>query len=333
MRRLVAACLIASAVLTGCATGGTGSPLQVTDTLVAATPAASPPADTAPAGTVVPAPPADLTALDPATHTLALAGADRATLTLFDTEAPQQQPRSIRLPSPAASLRATGTAGTLLAALPADDAVAKIDIATGAIDRIPIPGGPVDALESGGHLIVARRDNKDVVVTDHGTILRTIGGFNGPARLLRHGRNEILVLDRLATSLTPVNTATGDKGAALRAGEGATHAVTDRYGRILTVDTRGNELLAFATDPLIMKQRYPVAGVPFGLAYDPTRNLAWITLTARNELVAYDIAGGQPREKYRLPTIRQPNTVTVDPHTGTVYVASATGTGLQVVMK
>lgn len=330
MRRLVAACLAASAVLTGCATSGTSSPLQVTDTLVAAKPATSPPAEKPPAGTVLPAPPADLAAFDTATHTLALAGADRPTLTLIDTRAPKQPPRTITLPSPAEGLSTTAT-GTLLAALPDSDTVARIDPATGTVEQTTVPGAPVDAIETDGQLVVARRETKDVAVVDHGHIVRTAGGFNGPFRLLRQDRHEILVLDRLATSLTPVNTDTADKGAALRAGEGATHAVTDRYGRVLAVDTRGNELLAFSTDPLIMKQRYPVPGAPFDLAYAPNRDLAWITLTARNELVAYDVAGGQPREKYRVPTLRQPNAVTVDPRTGTVYVASATGQGVQVV--
>ncbi|RCW46126.1 hypothetical protein DFQ14_102428 [Halopolyspora algeriensis] len=329
MRRLVVACLAVCALLAGCGTTGTGSPLQVTDTLVAARPDRSPPTGTAPAGTVLPGPPADLSAFDPATHTLVLAGADRPALTLIDPRAPEQRSRTIALPSPAAGLHLTG--GTVLAALPDHGSVARVDLRSGSVEHTAVPNRPVDAVETNGRLVVARQGSKDIAVLDGGTLVRTIGGFNGPARLLRQSRQEVLVLDRLATSLTPVNIVTGDKGAALRAGEGATHAVTDRYGRALTVDTRGGEFLAFATDPLILKQRYPVSGSPFGLTYDPTRDLAWITLTARNELVAYDVAGGQPEEKHRLPTVRQPEAVSVDPDTGTVYVASATGRGIQVV--
>lgn len=89
--------------------------------------------------------------------------------------------------------------------------------------------------------------------------------------------------------------------------------------------------MAFSTDPLIMKQRYPVPESPYGLAYAPSSDLAWVTSTARNELVGYDVAGGQPRRVEAVPTVRQPNAVAVDPSTGAVYVASATGAGLQVV--
>ncbi|WP_420838578.1 YncE family protein, partial [Crossiella equi] len=113
--------------------------------------------------------------------------------------------------------------------------------------------------------------------------------------------------------------------------DAATRAVTDKYGRILVVDTRAGEYLAFSTNPLIMRQRFPVPGAPYGLAYDHARDLAWITLTERDEVVAYNIAGGEPMEKYRFPTVHQPNSVTVDPKSGRVLIASADGGGVQVV--
>ncbi len=329
MSRLIAVCLAAGLLATGCSTGG-GSPLQVSDTLVAARPAPSPEPAGEPAGTVRPAPPAREVAVDTVTGTVVLASADPAVLSLFDTTALRQPPRTIRLPAPAVSLRVTRDGGSVLVSMPEADAVARVDLRTGRVDRTEVPGAPVSAVRSQGMLVVARRDRHDVAVVDRGRIVRTIGGFQGPARLLHQG-GEVLVLDTLTTSLTPVNITTGDKGAALRAGEGATHALLDRYGRALVLDTRGEEILAFSTDPLIMKQRYPVPGRPFGLAYDPVRDLAWVTLTQRNELVAYDIAGGQPAVKHRVPTVHQPNSVTVDPRTGKVYVASATGRGLQVV--
>ncbi|MBA8824635.1 DNA-binding beta-propeller fold protein YncE [Saccharopolyspora lacisalsi] len=329
MRRLVAACLVVTALLTGCGTGESSSHLRVSDTLVPATPADSPPTATTPAGTVLPAPPADLTVLDPATNTLALAGAGRPKLTLFDTRTPNKPPRTIPLPGPAAGMRKTGKA-TLLVSIPDNDLVVRVNTTTGTLDRIPVTGGPVDAVEIQGELVVALREPNTVVTVDNGKVQHTADGFQEPSRLIRQG-DEVLVLDSLATSLTPVTIDTGDKGAALRAGEGSTHAVKDRFGRILTIDTRGNELMAFSTDPLIMRQRSPVDGHPYGLTYDASTDLAWTTLTASNELVAYDVTAGQPIERHRLPTVRQPNSVTVDPATGTVYVASATGQGLQVV--
>ena len=86
-----------------------------------------------------------------------------------------------------------------------------------------------------------------------------------------------------------------------------------------------------AGDPLLLRQRYPVPGSPYGLAYDAQRDLAWITLTARNEVVGLDVAGGEPVERYRFPTVQQPDSVAVDPPSGRVFVGSASGAGMQVI--
>ncbi|WP_243787669.1 YncE family protein [Saccharopolyspora gloriosae] len=320
MRRLVAACITAT-VLTGCGSVGAGDPLQVTDTLTAAEPAHAPRADAPPAGTVRAAPATTRTAQLPGT----LATAHGRTVSLYDTRDLNRPPRTLELPGEPATLRTTPD-GALLAAQPDADLVARIDPATATAEQLRYPGGPIDATAVPGGLAVALRATNTVVLPNG--VQAT--GFKRPAELLvLSGR--LHVLDTLSTSLIPIDLATGDKQPALRAGTGATRMVADRYGRVLTVDTRGEELLAFDTDPLIMKQRYPVPGAPYGLAYDPARDLAWITLTATNELVGYDIAGGEPREVHRMPTVQQPDSVTVDPETGHVYVASATGAGLQVV--
>lgn len=327
MRRLVATCFIAAA-LSGCATDHATDPLQVTDTLVAAEPARSPAVTTPPAGTVVPAPAAQHTALTPDTHTLAVTHG--TTLALHDTRDPGAPPRTVALPGEPASLHPGDEPGALLVAIPDRDVVATVSTTTGAVHTTPVAGGPVDAVDTPHGRAVALRDQHSVVLLRDGTITHRTGGFAAPTRLISTAHS-LTVLDELATSVTTLDPRGDDKGAALRAGDGATRATSDRYERVLAVDTRGGELLAFSTDPLIMKQRYPVPGSPYGLAYDPARDLAWITTTATNELLGFDIAGGEPVLRHRLPTVHQPDNVTVDPTTGTVYVASATGQGIQVV--
>ncbi|MFD4636610.1 YncE family protein [Lentzea sp. NPDC058436] len=147
-----------------------------------------------------------------------------------------------------------------------------------------------------------------------------------------NGRN--VELDRLRSAVFEMTT--DDKGAeargtGLRAGDGATNGVADRFGRLLVVDTRGGEFIAFSIDPLIMRQRYPMPGTPYGIAYDGKRDIAWITLTERNEVVGLDVAAGEPAEKYRFPTVRQPNTVSVDQESGRVTVTSGDNGGVQVI--
>ena len=327
MRRLLAACLATSAALTGCGTNSASDPLQVTDRLAAATPVPSPPA-AHPAGTVLPAAPAEHAVFDAATSTLAVTCGN--TITLYNTAALADQPRTITLAAPAASLHTTRAGGSLLAAIPSRDLVTTVDLRTGTTSDIPVPGGPADAAETGTELAVALSASRTVVFLRDGKITRTTSGFAGPAQLIPHD-GEVLVLDRLTTALTPIDLRTAGKGAGLRAGDGATNATADRFGRVLVTDTRGGELLAFSTSPLIMKQRYPVQRAPYAIAYDPRRDLAWVTLTDRNEVVGYDVAGGEPVERHRLPTVRQPNAVAVNPASGDVFVASATGEGIQVV--
>jgi DNA-binding beta-propeller fold protein YncE len=116
--------------------------------------------------------------------------------------------------------------------------------------------------------------------------------------------------------------ASGQREQGLRAGNGARHVVADRTGRFVVADTRDGELLVFSTGPLYLRQRYPVPGSPYGMAYDPARHVVWLTLTARNEVVGLDLSDGAPKEIARYPTVWQPNSVTVDPGSGTVFVAS-----------
>ncbi len=100
-------------------------------------------------------------------------------------------------------------------------------------------------------------------------------------------------------------------------------------GRVLVADTRGDGLLVFGTDPLILRQRYPVPDAPYGLA--GSSGLAWVSQTAANTVVGYDLATGIPVEKVRYRTVQQPNSLAFDEASGTLYVVSGSGAGVQVI--
>ena len=70
--------------------------------------------------------------------------------------------------------------------------------------------------------------------------------------------------------------------------------------------------------------RTALPGTPYGIAYDPVRDRLWVTLTARNEVVGVALGAAKPSVVATFPTVRQPNTVAVDPVTGRVFVASRT---------
>ena len=136
------------------------------------------------------------------------------------------------------------------------------------------------------------------------------------------------MLDRGQTSVTTIG-ADGKVGQSLRAGQGATTMVADPAGRLLVTDTRGGQLLAFGVDPLILRQAYPVAQSPYGLA--GSRGLAWVSQTSANIVIGYDLSTGIPLEKVRYPTVQQPNTLAFDDAAGTLYVVSGAGGGVQVI--
>ena len=140
--------------------------------------------------------------------------------------------------------------------------------------------------------------------------------------------NTTVVLDRGQTSVTTIG-ADGRVEQALRAGEGATTLAADPRGRILVADTRGGQLLVYGVDPLILRQAYPVRQAPYGLA--GSRDLAWISQTASNVVIGYDLSTGIPVEKVRYPTVQQPNTLAFDEASDTLYVVSGSGAGVQVI--
>ena len=138
-----------------------------------------------------------------------------------------------------------------------------------------------------------------------------------------------MVLDRGQTSVTTIDPRGTNAGQALRAGEGATSMAADPAGRVLVADTRGESLLVFGANPLILRQRYPVHDAPYGLA--GSSRLAWVSQTASNNVVGYDLATGIPVEKVRYRTVQQPNTLAFDEASGTLYVVSGSGAGVQVI--
>ena len=140
--------------------------------------------------------------------------------------------------------------------------------------------------------------------------------------------NTTVVLDRGQTSVTTIG-GDGRVEQALRAGEGATTLAADPQGRVLVADTRGGQLLVYGVDPLILRQAYPVRQAPYGLA--GSRDLAWISQTASNVVIGYDLSTGIPVEKVRYPTVQQPNTLAFDEASDTLYVVSGSGAGIQVI--
>jgi hypothetical protein len=333
LRRMVVAVVVCCAAAgTACSTSEPSDELMVTDNPVAATAARSPEAKEPPAGTIsaLPGTPTSMV-VDARQRVLAVAVKEPAAVLLYRLTEVETltDPITVPLPGPAQSVGLDEPGGPLLASV--NGKLVRITLPGGQTEVAPVDGELVSAVGHGDRTLVAVRDRKAVAVLGGDKVDRMIsGGLYSADQVLSTGENAV-VFDRLRNAVFELNVSAGTVDEGLRAGEGSTNAVTDRFGRVFMADTRGGALLAFSVDPLLMRQRHPVAGAPYGLAYDPKRDLVWVTLTERNEVVGFEVTGEEPVERHRFPTVEQPNSVAVDPSSGRVIVASATGKGIQVI--
>lgn len=334
--RLVAA-LPLLAVVAGCSSNPlNGAP----PTIEPARPAQSPPAAQHPAGTVRPLDGRAAAAIfDGATHQLVVLvpGADPAApASLAEFGDPAAAPRVIALPGPATALTGDGRGRAYLSTRGGYFAV---DLAAGHTTPVPV----ANAQQTDFTAITQRADGRLVLGSADGAVytfasLRpetvtsaTIGSRNkifARVDCLAAQGNTIVVLDRGQTSVTTIG-ATGRAEQALRAGEGATTLAVDPLGRVLVADTRGGQLLVYGVDPLILRQAFPVRQAPYGLA--GSRGLAWVSQTASNVVIGYDLSTGIPVERVRYPTVQQPNSLAFDEASDTLYVVSGSGAGVQII--
>jgi DNA-binding beta-propeller fold protein YncE len=150
-----------------------------------------------------------------------------------------------------------------------------------------------------------------------------------PAERTSSGR-ALAVLSPRARVLQLDDPRTGRRTARAAAGVGPAQ-VAAAGDRLYVTDTRGGALLVFTTRPqLELIRRVYLPGGPYAIALDPARHRLWVTLTARNEVVGLS-ADGRPRALVRLPTVRQPDGVAVDPALGTVAVAGRNAGVLQLI--
>jgi DNA-binding beta-propeller fold protein YncE len=209
----------------------------------------------------------------------------------------------------------------------------RVDIAEGRVSRVPIDDhGDTDftaiARRADGKLVLGSADGAVYTLNSDTAVGAELKIFARVDAIVTHG-NTAVVLDRSQTSVTTVDASGAKAGQALRAGDGATTLVADTAGRVLVTDTRGDGLLVFGTDPLMLRQRFPVRDAPYGLA--GSSRLAWVSQTGTNMVIGYDLATGIPVEKVRYPTVQQPNSLAFDEASGTLYVVSGSGAGVQVI--
>ncbi len=323
---LLAACLVVA--LTGCA-GTDGD--AAAEPAGAAEPADSPEPETRPAGTVVLlGPAAEGLAFDPVTGLLVATVRKENRLLLIDGRTGRTV-REVPLPGHARHLQLAAPGGPVL--VPAEDSntLVLVTLPDGKTTQIDVGEYPHDAAQvDGGRILVADERGGTLSVVQEGAVVQTFGSQTQPGGIAAVG-SLAGVVDVADFTLSTYAVPAGERLDVVDAGKGPTHLVADAQGRFLVADTRGDAVLVFGADPLELVETYPLPGTPYGVAYDDAAQILWVTLTARNEVVGLSTSGDRLTEVDRFDTVRQPNTVAVDPDSGRVFVASRATGELQLI--
>lgn len=329
------AALVMAVTLAGCGSDDTdiGDGAGDVARVEPATPAASPPQSSQVAGIV-----------EPAAAGTALVQSGSTVLILGDDGAVDLRVQPGALDGPAARRLALSKVTALTA-----DGETFVAASPGRLSRITRTGevteiGPIQgdvrslAVANDGRILAGTADGRLLVVTTDGKLQKNLHKFVQVSQILVAPQGsdvagQVIVVDREQSSVTPIDIDTGEVKAALRAGNGATDGVMDGFGRFVVANTRDGEVLGFFGAPIIMRFRFPVAPSPYAVAYDSAQNLLWVSTTGDNRVTAYSLATGEPREQVRLTTVGQVSAMTVDPVSGSLYLLSGRGDGLQAVFR
>ncbi|HEX9833474.1 MAG TPA: hypothetical protein VGA66_10400, partial [Mycobacterium sp.] len=313
--------------LSGCSSNQADAPPTITP----AEAAVSPPVSGAPAGVVWPLAGRALAAVfDADTGSLAVLSPQSAEQSVITALTEAGDTQSVPLPGATTAITGDGEGRVYVSTR---GGYFRVDLAAGTATRVGVDGQDKTdftaiARRADGRLVLGSADGTVFTLSSNTAIGAQLKIFARVDDLVTQG-NTAVVLDRGQTSVTALSSDGAEAEHALRAGEGATTMAADGAGRVLVADTRGGQLLVFGTGPLILRQKYPVRDAPYGLA--GTSALAWVSQTASNSVVGYDLSTGIPVEKVRYRTVQQPNSLVYDESSGTLYVVSGSGAGVQVI--
>jgi DNA-binding beta-propeller fold protein YncE/predicted small lipoprotein YifL len=321
------ATLAIAAALAGCGSAGVG------ELPPAAEPGRAPVPTAAPAGRVVAVGPApEAVAVDPATGRVAVGLRRASQLALVDGRSGRVV-RRIGLPAAPRHLAPAESGAAVLVPAERADRLLVVGFADGAILQDIVVGDfPHDATAASGRVFVGDEAANTMSVLRHGRREARVRVATQPGGLTGAGGGRfVAVVSVRERVLELFDARTLRRVGRAPAGVGPTHVAPGGDAWLYVTDTRGGALLVYRIAPeLELVRRLHLPGAPYGIAADAVRKRLWITLTARNEVVELP-AHGRPHVLRRLPTVRQPNGVAVDPRSGRVFVSGLTDGVLQLI--
>lgn len=243
--------------------------------------------------------------------------------------------RKVELPESPRHLSLAAPGGPVLVPAERADELAQVGLPNGNIlQTTPVGDFPHDAAAApNGRIFVLDEQASTISVIEDGEVIETLETLSFPGGAAATSDGLIGVVAVRGLGLEVFDSESLESLGRIDAGEGPTHIVTGPDDRFYVADTRGDAILVFEAQPELERvARIPVDdGAPYGIAMDREREHLWVTLTANNEVVQYDISGDEPEELDRYLTPRQPNTVTVNSESGRVFVGGRRASRLQVL--
>lgn len=293
-------------------------------------PAVAPPLETVPVGRVVPVGtmPEGIV-VDSTTGLVAVGLREPAGIALVDLEG--QVVQRVDLDGAPRHLRLAGPGGPVLVPAEGSDQLVRVGLPDGQVSSVTRVGrNPHDAVALGERVFVANEFADDVSVVVGDEVVDETPAPLQPGGIAA-GDDAVAVVGVRARQTKVFDAASLEAVGTVVSGAGPTHVVAEQ-DRAFVADTSGDAILALSLRPAVAEiARVEAAGAPYGMALDTARQRLWVTLTASNEIVAFDITDDQPRLVTRLASVRQPNSVAVDPSTGNVYVTGTADGVLQII--
>ncbi|OFT35682.1 hypothetical protein HMPREF3169_02835 [Corynebacterium sp. HMSC08C04] len=188
---------------------------------------------------------------------------------------------------------------------------------------------------SSGEIFAGSKDSRTVGIYEDGKRDRDIEVEEGSDQLLAvpndAGADNVVRILRADSTIQNIDWQNDRAGGRLRAGQGIGQISVGGGALVLASDTSGERLAVYTADDVIRLHQYGnVDGSPWGVAWDPQRQLAWVTTTDNGKAHAFSIVSGVPENKGSVDTVADAQNIAVLDD-ATVVTASASGSGIQFI--
>lgn len=270
---------------------------------------------------------------DPETGLVAVALRNSNELALVDGGSGETV-RRVELPESARHLGLAGPGGPVLVPAEGSDSFVRVGLPGGEIlGETPVGDFPHNAAATpDGRIFVVNEKASTASVIEDGREVETVETDLKPGGVAVTEDGLVGVIAVQGLTLEVFEADTLDSLGRVDAGEGPTHVKAGPGERFYVTDTRGDAVFVYAARPQPEQlDRVPLPGSPYGIAIDSRRDHLWVTLTAKQQVVQFALEGDGLREISRYPTVRQANTVAVDPASGRVFVTGKAEGQLQIL--